>query len=142
MPRCTGPGSLPRARRALRLARIAVTGESRSMSDDKPAGDPDTISKITEAFESILRAVAERVRPAIDVLVQIAQDPAFQSAVAADRQPAPPFCHCQCEVVHRDEPCACDGESAGSVRVSDMDVPMCAPCQAARAAAKLATGGR
>jgi hypothetical protein len=113
-------------------------GKVASMSDSKPLFDPEAVRKITVAFESFVRAVEECVHPVIDALVQIAQDPAFRAALAADRQPGSPACHCRCEVVHRDEPCLCDGESAGSVRISDMNVPMCAPCQAARAAAKLA----
>ncbi len=34
-------------------------------------------------------------------------------------------------------PAICEGASVSTVRVSGMDVPMCAPCQAARAASKL-----
>jgi hypothetical protein len=67
-------------------------GKVASMSDSKPLFDPEAVRKITVAFESFVRAVEECVHPVIDALVQIAQDPAFRAALAADLQPGSPAC--------------------------------------------------
>jgi hypothetical protein len=110
------------------------------MSDSGPQDNPEPTEKIVAAFTSFGRAVAEVVesfRPVVRAMVKFAQDPRVQAAVAADREAGRSGCHCLCRVVHRDDPGICDGESATSVRISGMDVPMCAPCQAARAASKL-----
>jgi hypothetical protein len=104
---------------------------------DEPPGDPEPAEKIVAAFASLAQAMTEAFRPVVKTLTKIAQDPRIQAAIAADREPGRPGCHCLCAMVHRNDPGVCEGESAATVRISGMDVPMCAPCQAARAASKL-----
>jgi hypothetical protein len=107
------------------------------MSDSTPPGRPDPLEQLAGALRSAMTEVADSFRAAAEALGKIAQDPRVQAAVAADRAPDRAACHCLCGVVHRDSPGICDGYSVGTVRLSAMDVPMCAPCQAARAASKL-----
>lgn len=111
-----------------------------SMSDGGPPVSPEPVEKIMAAFTSVGRAVtefAESLRPVVETLVKFAQDPRLQAAIAGDRVPFLPDCCCLCAAVHRGDPGICEGESVSTVRVSGLEVPMCAPCQAARAASKL-----
>jgi hypothetical protein len=105
-------------------------------SSGSPAG-PDPVEKMTAAFSRALDEVAETFRAAAELLGKIAQDPRIQAAIAGDREPGHPGCHCLCGTVHQDAPGICDGLSVSTVSISGLDVPMCAPCQAARAASKL-----
>jgi hypothetical protein len=111
------------------------------MSDSAPPDGPDPVERVVTALHramtEITAEVAESFRAAAEALGKIAQDPRVQAGLAADRAPGRAACHCLCGVVHRDSPGICDGYSVGTVRLSAMDVPMCAPCQAARAASKL-----
>jgi hypothetical protein len=110
------------------------------MSDGEPPAGPEPMEQITAAFASLGRAMtelAESFRPVVEKLARLAQDPRVQAAIAADREPSRPGCHCLCWAVHRGDPGICEGVSLATVRISGMDVPMCAPCQAARAASKL-----
>jgi len=114
------------------------------MDDSGPQRDPGAAERIKEAFGALARAIteiAESFQPVLETVARIAQDPRVQAAIAADRDPARPGCQCLCAAVHGEEMGICDGESAGTVPISGMDVLMCAPCQAARAASKLAWPG-
>jgi hypothetical protein len=110
------------------------------MSDGEPPVNPDPMEQIAAAFANLGRAMTELAgsfRPVAENLARLARDPRVQAAIAADREPSRPGCHCLCRAVHRDDPGICEGVSLATVRISGMDVPMCAPCQAARAASKL-----
>jgi hypothetical protein len=107
------------------------------MCDSTPPSRPDPIERAAAALRRAAAEIAESFRAPAEALGKIAQDPRVQAGVAGDRAPGNAACHCLCGVVHRDAPGICDGYSVGTVRVSAMDVPMCAPCQAARAASKL-----
>jgi hypothetical protein len=128
------------ARLASGLARMLGEAEDSGMSDSGSQGNPEPAEAIAAAFTSFSRAMkelAESFRPVAEALAKIVQDPRVQGAIAADREPGRPGCHCLCAAVHRDDLGICDGESVAAVRISGMNVPMCAPCQAARAASKL-----
>jgi hypothetical protein len=107
------------------------------VSASGPEDNPEPVEQIVVALTSLARALREGLRPVAEMLAEIARDARVQGAIAGDREPSRPGCHCLCSVVHRDDPGICAGESAATVRISGMDVPMCAPCQAARAASKL-----
>jgi hypothetical protein len=107
------------------------------MSDSGPSDNPEPVEKIVAALASIAEAMTEIFRPVTETLTKIVRDPRLLGAIAADRQPGRPACRCLCPSVHRDDPGICEGVSAATVRLSGQDVPMCAPCQAARAASKL-----
>jgi len=110
------------------------------MSDSGPQVNPEPMKTIVAAFTSFTQAMkelAESFRPVAETLAKLAQDPRVQAAIAGDREPGRPGCHCLCGAVHRNDPGICDGESVATVQISGMNVPMCAPCQAARAASKL-----
>ena len=106
------------------------------MSDNEPGGG-DPLQRMAAALTRALAEVADSFRAAAEALGKIAQDPRVRAGVAADRSPGRAACHCLCGAAHRDAPAICDGYAVGTVRISALDVPMCAPCQAARAAAKL-----
>jgi hypothetical protein len=108
------------------------------VSDSRPPDGPDPLDQLAAALRRGLAEVADSFRAAAEALGKIIQDPRVQAGVAADRSPDRAACHCLCVAVHRDTLGSCDGYSVGTVRISGLDVPMCAPCQAARAASKLA----
>jgi len=117
------------------------------MSDSVPPAGPDPVERILAAFTSVgramtefaenLRPVAESLRPVVEAVAKIARDPRVQAAIAGDLGLDRRDCHCLCAEVHGDDPGSCEGTSVSAVRISGMDVPMRAPCQAARAASKL-----
>jgi hypothetical protein len=109
------------------------------MSDSGRPDDTELTRKIVAAFTTMGRAVAEvaeAFRPAVETVSRFARDPRVQGACAAERHPK---CRCLCALEHRDDQGICEGESVGTVQISGMDVAMCAPCQAARAASKLSS---
>jgi hypothetical protein len=107
------------------------------VSDSTPPGRPDPLEQLAAALRQGMTEIADSFRAAAEALGKIIQDPRVQAGVAADRAPGQPACHCLCGAAHRDAPRICDGYAVGTVRISILDVPMCAPCQAARAASKL-----
>ena len=107
------------------------------MSDSEPEVGQEPLEKMMAAFTRAMTELGEGFRAAAEALEKIARDPRVQAGIAADRAPSNAGCHCLCESVHHDAAGICDGDSVSTVRSSGMDVPMCAPCQAARAASKL-----
>jgi hypothetical protein len=107
------------------------------MSDSEPEVSQEPLEKMMAAFTRAMTEIAEGFRAAAEALEKIARDPRIQAGIAADRAPSNAGCHCLCATVHQDAHGICDGDSVSTVRISGMDVPMCAPCQAARAASKL-----
>jgi hypothetical protein len=119
------------------LASMRAKAQDGRMSDSGPQVNPDPMEKIAAALTRAMTEIADGFRPVMETLAKMARDPRARAAFAADREPGRPGCHCLCGAVHRDDPGICDGEAAATVRILGMDVPMCAPCQAARAASKL-----
>jgi hypothetical protein len=107
------------------------------MSDSEPEVSQEPLEKMMAAFTRAMTELGEGFRAAAEALEKIGLDPRIQAGIAADRAPSNAGCHCLCETVHQDAAGICDGDSVSTVRISGMDVPMCAPCQAARAASKL-----
>jgi hypothetical protein len=107
------------------------------MSDSEPEVGQEPLDKMLAAFARAMTEVAEGIRAAAEILEKVARDPRVQAGIAADRAPSNAGCHCLCETAHQDAAGICDGDSVSTVRISGMDVPMCAPCQAGRAASKL-----
>jgi hypothetical protein len=103
------------------------------MSDSEPEVGQEPLDKMLAAFARAMTEVAEGIRAAAEILEKVARDPRVQAGIAADRAPSNAGCHCLCETVHQDAAGICDGDSVSTVRISGMDVPMCAPCQAGRA---------
>jgi hypothetical protein len=110
------------------------------MSDGERPDETELTRKIVAAFTTMGRAVAEvaeAFRPAVETVARFTRDPRVQSAFATERKAGHPKCRCLCALEHRDDLGICEGESVGMVQISGMEVAMCAPCQAARAASKL-----
>jgi len=87
----------------------------------------------------------ERMRPALDALTDLANRPEVRAVVeraerAARRRP----CLCACGRAHPDDRGVCEVLDAvitgqySSDLLGDVDVPLCAPCAAARAARQFA----
>jgi hypothetical protein len=107
------------------------------MSDSERQDGQETLDKMMAAFTRAMNEFAEGIRAAAELLEKIARDPRILAGLAGDRAPSNAGCHCLCGSAHSDAVGVCDGDSVSTVRISGMDVPMCAPCQAARAASKL-----
>lgn len=109
-----------------------------SMSDPDSPGI--SLERIRAALDRAVDELAEGFGQMLDALARLAEDPRVRGALAAER-PAGRPCHCLCRAVHGNDPGICDGEAASAVAVGGLEVPMCAPCQAARAAERLAGQG-
>lgn len=104
--------------------------------------DPQGLSleQIRAAVDRAVAGFTEGFGQLLDAVTRLAQDPRVRGALAAERPVSRP-CHCLCRAVHAADPGSCDGEAASTVTVGGLEVPMCAPCQAARAAERLAGQG-
>jgi hypothetical protein len=108
------------------------------MTDPGPPGPG--LEQIRAALDRAVSGFTEGFGQLLDALARLAEDPRVRGALAAERPVGRP-CHCLCRTVHAADPGICDGAAASMVTVGGLEVPMCAPCQAARAAERLAGQG-
>ena len=113
-------------------------------------GNPDsdlaeTLAEAGRRFGQAMTDAMERMRPALDALTDLANRPEVRAVVeraerAARRRP----CLCACGRAHPDDRGVCEVLDAvitgqySSDLLGDVDVPLCAPCAAARAARQFA----
>jgi len=111
------------------------------VGDDR---DTEFADILAEAGRRVGQAVTdglERIRPAFDAVAEVANRPEVRAAIervekAMRRRP----CLCLCARAHPDDGAICevfDAVTTGQYRsgwLGDVDVPLCAPCAAARAA--------
>ena len=107
------------------------------MSDDRsPAGEAlyRSMRDLAEAMGEWL----ERMRPAFDALLEVANRPEVREAITrAQSQPRPRPCYCFCPRLHPSDKGICDGEGVTtrlftSKLTGPVDVSLCGPCDAAR----------
>lgn len=107
------------------------------MSDDRsPAGEAlyRSMRNLAEAMGEWL----ERMRPAFDTLLEVANRPEVREAITrAQSQPRPRPCYCFCPRLHPSDKGICDGEGVTtrlftSKLTGPVDVSLCGPCDAAR----------
>jgi len=109
--------------------------------------DTDLASTLAEVGRRVGQAITdamERIRPAMDALAEVANRPEVQSVVQqAEKTLRRRPCLCFCMRAHPADEGICEpfdavisGRNISSV--FDLDVPLCAPCAAARAARQFA----
>jgi hypothetical protein len=116
--------------------------------DGKPDSDlAEALAAAGRRFGQAMTDAAERMRPALDALTDLASRPEIRAVVEhAERVAKHRPCLCHCGRAHPDDLGICEPIDAvitrplGSGWLSDMDiaVPVCAPCAAARAAREFA----
>ncbi len=115
------------------------------MSDDKDTELADTLAEVGRRVGQAVTDALERIRPAFDALAEIANRPEVRSVIeraekALRRRP----CLCFCSRAHPADHEICEMFDAvitgqySSDWLGNVDVPLCAPCAAARAAHQFA----
>lgn len=115
------------------------------MSDDKDTELADTLAEVGRRVGQAVTDALERIRPAFDALAEVANRPEVRSVIeraekALRRRP----CLCFCSRAHPADHEICEMFDAvitgqySSDWLGNVDVPLCAPCAAARAAHQFA----
>jgi hypothetical protein len=115
------------------------------VSDDRDTALADTLAEVGRRVGQALTDALERIRPAFDALAEVANRPEVRTVIeraekALSRRP----CLCFCSRAHPADHGVCEVFDAvitgqhTSEFLGDIEVPLCAPCAAARAAAQFA----
>jgi hypothetical protein len=115
------------------------------VSDDRDTDLADTLAEVGRRVGQAMTDALECVRPALDALAEVANRPEVRAVIeraekAMRRRP----CLCFCSRAHPADRGVCevfDAVITGQYRsdlLGDVDVPLCAPCAAARAAQEFA----
>ena len=115
------------------------------MGDDRDTELADTLAEVGRRVGQAMTDALERVRSAFDALAEAASRPEVRAVIeraekAMRRRP----CLCFCSRAHPDDRGICELLGAvitgqySSDLLGDVDVPLCAPCAAARAAHEFA----
>jgi hypothetical protein len=116
------------------------------VGDDRDTGLADTLAEVGRRAGQAMTDAFERIRPAVDALAEVANRPEVRVVIeraekALRRRP----CLCFCLKTHPADRGVCELFDAvitdlySSDLLGDIDVPLCAPCAAARAARKFAS---
>ena len=112
-----------------------------TVGDDRDATLADTLAEVGRRVGQAVTDAVERMRPAVDALTEAANRPEVRAVIqraekAMRRRP----CLCFCSKAHPADHGICEVFDAvitgqySSDLLGDLDVPLCAPCAAARAA--------
>jgi hypothetical protein len=111
------------------------------VSDGKDSDLADTMAEVGRKVGQALTNVLERIRPAFDALAEVASRPEVRAVIdRAQKTMRRRPCLCFCLRAHPDDRGICEMFDAvisgrhSSDFLGDVDVPLCAPCAAARAA--------
>ncbi len=112
------------------------------MNDGKKDTDlADTLAEVGRRVGQAITDALERVRPAADALTEMVNRPEARAVFdRAERTLRRRPCLCFCQRAHPDDRSICETFDAvvtgrhSSDLLGDIDVPLCAPCAAARAA--------
>jgi len=115
------------------------------VGDDKDTELADTLAEVGRRVGQAMTDAVERMRPAFGALAGVASRPEVRAVIdrvekALRRRP----CLCFCSRSHPADRGVCEMFDAvitgqySSDLLGDVDVPMCAPCAAARAAREFA----
>jgi len=101
----------------------------------------DTLAEVGRRVGQAITDAVERVRPAADALGEVFNRPEVRAFIErAERALQLRPCLCFCQRAHPDDRGICEKFNAvvtgphSSDLLGDVDVPLCAPCAAARAA--------
>jgi hypothetical protein len=111
-----------------------------TVGDDRDAEFADTLGEVGRKVGQAVTDAFERMRPAVDALAEVANRPEVRAVIeraekAMRRRP----CLCFCSRAHPADRGVCEVFDAvitgqySSDLLGDVDVPLCAPCAAARA---------
>jgi hypothetical protein len=115
------------------------------VSDDRDTQLADALSEVGRRVGQAMTDALERIRPAFGALAEVANRPEVRAVIeraenALRRRP----CLCFCPKAHPADRGVCemlDAVITGQYRsdlLGEVDVPLCAPCAAARAAREFA----
>ena len=115
------------------------------MREDRDTELADALAEVGRKVGQAITDALERIRPALDALADVASRPevraVFERAEKAMRRRP---CLCFCSRAHPADRGICEAFDAvitgqySSDLLGDVDVPLCAPCAAARAARQFA----
>jgi hypothetical protein len=119
--------------------------EDATVSEDRDTEFAEALSEVGRRVGQALTDALERMRPAFDALAEVANRPEVRAVIeraekALRRRP----CLCFCPKAHPADHGVCemlDAVITGQYRsdfLGEIDVPLCAPCAAARAAREFA----
>jgi hypothetical protein len=116
------------------------------VGDDTDSELAEAMAELGRRFGQAMTDAVERMRPALDALAGVARRPEVRAVIeraekAVRRRP----CLCLCAKAHPDDLGACEVLDAVITRryslgpLGEIDVPLCAPCAAARAVREFAS---
>jgi hypothetical protein len=115
------------------------------VSDDRNTDLADTMAEVGRRVGQAMTDALERVRPALDALAEVANRPEVRAVIErAEKVLARRPCLCFCSRAHPADRGVCEVFDAvitgqhSSDLLGPLDVPLCAPCAAARAAHEFA----
>jgi len=111
------------------------------MGEDRDADLADTFAEVGRRVGQAVSDALDRVRPAFDALVEVANRPDVRAVIErAEKVMRRRPCLCFCSRAHPADRGICEVLDAvitaqfSSEWLGELDVPLCAPCAAARAA--------
>ena len=115
------------------------------MSDDRDTKLADALAEVGRRVGQAMTDALDSIRPTFDALAEVANRPEVRAVIQRAEQ-ALRFrpCLCYCSKAHPADRGVCEVFGAvitgqySSDLVGDVDVPLCAPCAAARAAREFA----
>jgi hypothetical protein len=115
------------------------------VGDDRDTGLADALAEAGRRVGQAVTDALERMRPAFDALAEVASRPEVRAVIeGAERAMRRRPCLCFCMRAHPADRGVCEMLDAvitgqySSDLLGDIDVPLCAPCAAARAAHEFA----
>ena len=115
------------------------------MGDDRNTELADTLAEVGRRVGQGMTDALERIRPAFDALAEVANRPEVRAVIErAEKVMRRRPCLCFCSRAHPADRGVCEAFDAvitgqySSDLLGDIDVPLCAPCAAARAADEFA----
>ncbi len=115
------------------------------MSDGKDTELADALAEVGRRVGQAITDVLERMRPAADAVAEVVNRPQVQAVIhRAERALRRRPCLCFCMRAHPEDYGICETFDAvvtgqhSSDLLGDIQVPLCAPCAAARAAREFA----
>jgi hypothetical protein len=115
------------------------------VGDDRDAELADSLAEVGRRVGQAVTDALERVRSAFDALAEVANGPEIRAVIErAEKAMRHRPCLCFCSRAHPADHGVCEVFDAvitgrfSSGLLGDVDVPLCAPCAAARAAHEFA----
>jgi hypothetical protein len=115
------------------------------MGEDRDTEFADALAEVGRRVGQAMTDALERVRPTFDALAEVARRPEVRAVIErAEKAMRHRPCLCFCSRAHPADRGVCEVFDAvitgqySSDWLGDVDVPLCAPCAAARAAHEFA----